>query len=166
MRNKLSLLVLILWSTIILIIVGISYMLIVGYFKIPSALPSPTLLATLHPTATPSPLPPTYTLLPPSPTSTPAPTSTPTLPQPQVIGYSVADRPLELYQFGNGQIEKMIVAGIHGGYEWNTIALADELIDYLETHPEVIPADHTLYILRALNPDGYERSLWRSGSPP
>ena len=163
MRKKLSLLVLILWSTIILIIVGISYLLIVGYFKIPPTLPSPTLLATLPPTATPSPLPPTNTPLPPSPTSTPAPTPTPTLPQPQVIGYSVADRPLDVYQFGNGPIEKMIVAGIHGGYEWNTIALADELIEYLETHPELIPADHTLYILRAFNLDGYERSSWRSG---
>jgi predicted deacylase len=60
-------------------------------------------------------------------------------------------------------MEKMIVAGIHGGYEWNTIALADELIEYLETHTEVIPADQTLYLLRVLNPDGYARSLWRSG---
>ena len=52
----------------------------------------------------------------------------------------------------------MIIAGIHGGYEWNTIILADELILYLETHPGVIPADHTLYVLRAFNPDGYQRS--------
>jgi predicted deacylase len=57
----------------------------------------------------------------------------------------------------------MIVAGIHGGYEWNTIALADEIIQYLETHPEVIPSDQTLYILRAFNIDGYERSSWRKG---
>ena len=57
----------------------------------------------------------------------------------------------------------MIVAGIHGGYEWNTIELADELIAYLETHPEVIPLDQTLYLLPVLNPDGYARSTWRSG---
>jgi len=80
------------------------------------------------------------------------------LPQPQIIGHSVAGRPLEVYQFGNGPIEKMIVAGIHGGYEWNTIELADEMIDYLETHQGIVPADQTLYILRAFNPDGYERS--------
>jgi predicted deacylase len=68
-----------------------------------------------------------------------------------------------VYHFGTGPIEKMIVAGIHGGYEWNTIHLADELIDYLGTHPEVVPSDHTLYILRAFNIDGYERSSWRKG---
>jgi murein tripeptide amidase MpaA len=78
--------------------------------------------------------------------------------EPIIIGHSVTGKPLEVYQFGNGPIEKMIVAGIHGGYEWNTIALADELIEYLETHPEVIPPDHTLYLLRAFNPDGYDRS--------
>jgi len=65
---------------------------------------------------------------------------------------------LEVYQFGDGPIEKMIIAGIHGGYEWNTIVLADELIQYLESHQEIIPPDQTLYILRAFNPDGFERS--------
>jgi len=166
MRKSLAKLILLLWSTITLLIVGISYLLIAGTIKLSPAFPSPTSQASLNPTATPSPLPPTNTLLPPSstclPSATPS-TPTPSVPQPLVIGYSVADRPLEVYHFGNGLIEKMIVAGIHGGYEWNTIALADELIDYLGTHPEVIPPDHTLYILRAFNPDGYERSLWRSG---
>jgi predicted deacylase len=70
----------------------------------------------------------------------------------------VAGRPLEVFQFGSGPIEKLIVAGIHGGYEWNTIVLADELIDYLDTHPGVVPGNQTLFILRALNPDGYARS--------
>jgi predicted deacylase len=62
--------------------------------------------------------------------------------------------PLEVYHFGYGPAQRMIVAGIHGGYEWNTIALADELITYLRQHPETIPEGVTLYILRALNPDG------------
>ena len=51
----------------------------------------------------------------------------------------------------------MIAAGIHGGYEWNTIALADELITYIYENPDVIPGDVTLYILRNLNPDGDAR---------
>jgi hypothetical protein len=50
------------------------------------------------------------------------------------------------------------VAGIHGGYEWNTIALADELIAHLQAHPDLIPPTVTLWIVRALNPDGYARS--------
>jgi len=74
-----------------------------------------------------------------------------------VIGYSVSNRPLEVYTFGNGPNQRMIVAGIHGGYEWNTIALADQLIKYIYDNPDVIPKDVTLYVLRDLNPDGDAR---------
>jgi hypothetical protein len=49
------------------------------------------------------------------------------------IGYSVAGQPLEVYRFGLGKTARMIVAGVHGGYEWK-------------------------YILRSLNPDGEMRS--------
>jgi len=74
------------------------------------------------------------------------------------IGYSVLGRPLEVYRFGHGPSERLIVAGIHGGNEWNTIALADELIAHLEEHPEIIPENVSLYILRSLNPDGEARA--------
>jgi len=93
--------------------------------------------------------------------ATPAPASQPLTPIPAnrlVIGYSVEGRPLEAYRFGNGPLGRMIVAGIHGGYEWNTIALADELLAHLAEHPEIVPADVTLHILRSLNPDGEARS--------
>ena len=74
-----------------------------------------------------------------------------------VIGYSVSGRPLEVYTFGNGEKQRMIVAGIHGGYEWNTIALADELITHIYENPNIIQSDVKLYILRNLNPDGDAR---------
>jgi len=81
-----------------------------------------TLTVTSSPTVRPSvtPLPSA------SPTATPLPTSTPT-PTPQsqgmfIIGFSVSGRPLEVYQFGSGPSERLIVAGVHGGNEWNTIA--------------------------------------------
>jgi hypothetical protein len=77
--------------------------------------------------------------------------------RPMVIGYSVSGRPIEVYTFGNGEKQRMIVAGIHGGYEWNTIALADELIKYVYENPNIVPSDVTLYILRNLNPDGDAR---------
>jgi hypothetical protein len=51
----------------------------------------------------------------------------------------------------------MIIAGIHGGYEWNTIKLADQLIDYIDANPTIIPNSSTLYILPVLNPDGAAR---------
>jgi predicted deacylase len=65
---------------------------------------------------------------------------------------------LEVYTFGQGETQVMIAAGIHGGYEWNTIALADELILYVNEHPEIIPSDMTLFILRNINPDGDARA--------
>jgi len=79
-------------------------------------------------------------------------------PRPIIIGYSVSGRPLEVYTFGQGERQVMVAAGIHGGYEWNTIALADELIIYVNEHPEIIPSDVTLFILRNINPDGDARA--------
>lgn len=74
-----------------------------------------------------------------------------------IIGYSILGRPLEVYQFGDGKNKRMIVAGIHGGNEYNTIALAEELIRYTARHAELVPVDTTLFILRSLNPDGEAR---------
>ncbi|MBL8063423.1 MAG: hypothetical protein JNK32_10410 [Anaerolineales bacterium] len=122
-------------------------------------------------------MPPTFTPLPFSfdlPTITPNPLSTMIVvssPTPFVIqnagllgqasvatvGYSVSGRPIEVYTFGKGERQKMIVSGIHGGYEWNTIALADELIQHIFEHPEIIPSDVTLHIMRNMNPDGDAR---------
>ncbi|MEK7810095.1 MAG: M14 family metallopeptidase [Chloroflexota bacterium] len=84
-------------------------------------------------------------------------TATPS--NPLVIGGSVLGRPLEVYRFGNGSIHRMIIGGIHGGNEYNTVHLADEIIKHLNAHPETIPSDNTFFILRNLNPDGYSRSL-------
>jgi predicted deacylase len=70
----------------------------------------------------------------------------------------VAGRPLEVQRFGNGLVERMIVAGIHGGNETNTILLAKKLIRYYTSHPHKIPAEITLYILPNLNPDGEARA--------
>jgi hypothetical protein len=74
-----------------------------------------------------------------------------------VIGFSVENRPLQVYRFGIGATERLIVAGMHGGSEFNTIQLADLLIAHLQEHHEIVPLDVTLYILRALNPDGEAR---------
>lgn len=80
-----------------------------------------------------------------------------------VIGESVAGRSLVVHRFGGGERARMIVAGIHGGYEWNTTALANELIAFLEEHPEVVPPDITLYVLPVVNPDGSARSRGYEG---
>jgi hypothetical protein len=111
--------------------------------------PTPTLTSTRRPSPT---LPFTQT-----PTASPLPGDV------TLIGYSVEGRPIEVYRFGDGPIERMIVAGMHGGYEWNTIALAGQLIVHLTEHPELVPPDVTLFILRSLNPDGEARSRGVSG---
>ena len=75
-----------------------------------------------------------------------------------VIGLSHAGRPIEVYTFGEGRREYLIVAGIHGGYERNTIELANELIRYIDNHPDIIPRGVTLHIIRNMNPDGEARA--------
>jgi len=76
----------------------------------------------------------------------------------EIIGYSTEGKPLPLYTFGEGDHERMIIAGIHGGDEWNTITLANQVIKYVDQNPDVVPDDTTLYILPNLNPDGEARA--------
>jgi hypothetical protein len=111
--------------------------------------PTVTVTATSTETYTPS-ITPTVTL---TPTETPLPYAS----GPMVIGMSVGGRPIEAYRFGTGPVERLTVHGIHGGAEFNTIVLADQLIADLTNHPERVPAQVTLYIVRSLNPDGEAR---------
>jgi hypothetical protein len=172
-RRKDSVWVIVAWSLNLMGLGGIA-MVVIAYFAlqpVSAAAPSEPEPRSISTAA----LPATYTPNPNSnspvdlPTVTPNPKSTLIVVQtptpfvlvggnkPAIIGYSVSGRPLEVYVFGNGPSQRMIVAGIHGGYEWNTIALADELITYIHKNPDVVPKDVTLYILRNLNPDGDAR---------
>lgn len=112
--------------------------------------PTPTLTAV--PTETPVIQRPSAT---PLPTDTPAPTATtPALGITRTIGFSGQERPIVAYQFKNGPTQLVYVGGIHGGYEWNTILLAYEAIDYFLANPELIPDSVTLHIIPSANPDG------------
>jgi hypothetical protein len=75
--------------------------------------------------------------------STPTPLSLVNEQRPEVIGYSVEGRPLNIYSLGSGELQRVIVAGIHGGDEWNTITLANQLIEYLNQNHDGIPDDVT-----------------------
>jgi hypothetical protein len=48
----------------------------------------------------------------------------------------------------------MLVGGIHGGYELNTVILMNEFLDHLEGNPDMVPPELTLYIIPCANPDG------------
>jgi hypothetical protein len=72
----------------------------------------------------------------------------------KTIGYSVEGREIEVYKFGDGNNEILFVGAVHGGYEWNTVVLAYQMIDYFEANNEIIPDDLSVSIIPSLNPDG------------
>lgn len=89
---------------------------------------------------------------PPTPEFTPTP-ATPTTTQ-AVLGTSVEGRDIKAYTFGTGDTDLLFVGGIHGGYEWNTIVLAYEMIDYFFANESAVPENITVHIIPNLNPDG------------
>src|SRR3989344_1315906 len=72
----------------------------------------------------------------------------------EVLGKSVDDRDIVAYHFGTGSEELLFVAGIHGGYEWNTVLVANQLIEYLGENPDAVPAGVKVTVIPTLNPDG------------
>lgn len=72
----------------------------------------------------------------------------------ELIGKSVEGRPIEAYYFGEGGKKILLVGGIHGGYEWNSVALAYQFIDYFTSMPDQIPKGVQVAIIPSLNPDG------------
>lgn len=88
-------------------------------------------------------------------TNTATPLVTPTLPLIQrfSIGQSHNARPLEVVRFGHGPTRLMLVGGLHAGYAPGTVALAHQVIAYLEENQAAIPATLTLDILPNANPD-------------
>jgi len=75
-------------------------------------------------------------------------------PRQEIIGVSTENRKIESYTYGNGKKKLVFVGGIHGGYEWNSVLLAYQFIDYLNLNKEIIPADLTVTIIPNANPDG------------
>lgn len=81
------------------------------------------------------------------------PVSTTTLPV-KIIGQSVLGRAIESYTFGSGSTTLLFVGGVHGGYEWNSSALAYKFISELSDKTFPIPANLKVVIVPTLNPDG------------
>jgi len=70
------------------------------------------------------------------------------------IGDSAGGRPITSYRFGFGPTPIVLVGGMHGGYEWNSVLLAQEFFAYFTGHEAAIPASISLYIIPNVNPDG------------
>jgi murein tripeptide amidase MpaA len=70
------------------------------------------------------------------------------------IGTSVESRAIEAHVIGSGENNLLFVGGVHGGYEWNSILLAYEMIDHFTANPDEIPENTRMHIIPNLNPDG------------
>lgn len=88
-----------------------------------------------------------------------------------VIGMSVEGRKIDAYTYPSrrrhvaGQGEKRIafVGGMHGGYEWNSVVLAYEFMDYLEANPTAVPDNLTVIVIPSINPDGVYKVVGKEG---
>lgn len=155
-------------------------------------LPTPTLTPTAAAPWTPTPHPATHT---PSPTATAVPPTATVTKVPQVrivrqtlpngvscpfrevqvpegaklVGRSAVCRlPIVSYRIGQGETPLILVGGIHGGYEWNTILLAEKMHDYLLANPQFVPPSLSIYLIPNANPDGLYAVTESAGSfePP
>lgn len=118
----------------------------VGVLATTTRTPAPSTLVAATPTQPPT-LPPTPQPAPPTPTVRP-------LVNVRPLGRSSLGYPLTAYQVGQGSEAVVLVGGLHGGYEWNTILLAYQMLDYFAAHAAEIPPALSLYIIPTANPDG------------
>ncbi|MDO8604600.1 MAG: M14 family metallopeptidase [bacterium] len=81
----------------------------------------------------------------------------------KIIGKSVQGRTINAYVYGNGATHLLFVGGIHGGYEWNSVLLAYEAMDYLKKNPDAVPKKITVAIIPSANPDGLFKVVQKEG---
>ncbi|MFK7805012.1 MAG: M14 family zinc carboxypeptidase [Anaerolineae bacterium] len=123
--------------------------------------PFPT--ATRIPTQTPIPTdtvePTIRATIPPLPTATEiiVPTIEPTavpLTQTYATAFSISGEPITVFEFGTGDTDLILIGGMHGGYEWNTVLLMYEIIDWLNENIDVVPKNMKVSVIPVMNPDG------------
>lgn len=85
------------------------------------------------------------------------------LPLTTVIGKSVEGREINAYTYGRGEKHLVFVGGVHGGYEWNSVLLAYNFMDYLLTNLAYLPNNLTVTVIPVLNPDGVYKVIGREG---
>ncbi|PIR82982.1 hypothetical protein COU19_02870 [Candidatus Kaiserbacteria bacterium CG10_big_fil_rev_8_21_14_0_10_56_12] len=124
-------------SVLVLVLLGVG-----AYFVLQSTLPAPV-----------SPGAETATSTPQTATTTPVATESEATGA-HTIGTSVKGLPIMAYHYGTGATRLLFVAGLHGGYEWNTVLVAYDLIDYLDAHPEAIAPNESVTVIPVVNPDG------------
>jgi predicted deacylase len=86
-----------------------------------------------------------------------------TYPIHSVIGHSVQGRTIDAYRYGDGEKVLAFVGGIHGGYEWNSVVLAYQVMDYLQANPNIIPKNITVIVIPSANPDAVYKVVGKEG---
>ncbi len=81
----------------------------------------------------------------------------------KVLGTSVQGRAIDSYTYGTGETHLVFVGGMHGGYEWNSVLLAYQFMDYLDANPNVIPKNITVAVIPDANPDGVYKVVGKEG---
>jgi len=79
------------------------------------------------------------------------------------IGKSVQGVDIMAYHYGSGEQEIIFIGGIHGGYAWNTVLLAYNIMDYLKANPALIAGNIKVTVIPALNPDGLKKVVGKTG---
>jgi len=98
-----------------------------------------------------------------APPATPPVVVTPAWSTSAVIGKSVQGRAITEYTYGTGPTHLLLVGGMHGGYEWNAVLLAYQVMDYLKANPSAVPANLSVTIIPSLNPDGVFKVTGKEG---
>lgn len=81
----------------------------------------------------------------------------------ETIGVSIEGRKIQVYSYGTGKTHLAFIGGIHGGYEWNSVLLSYQLMDYLAANPDVIPSNITILVVPSANPDGIYKVTGKEG---
>ncbi len=78
--------------------------------------------------------------------------STPQRTSGEILGYSIQNRPIELFTVGTGSQTVLIISTIHGNEDAGT-PLVGKLIGHLKRRPQLLDS-YTILIVPVVNPDG------------
>ena len=77
----------------------------------------------------------------------------------ETIGYSVENRLIEAFKYGDGYKKILFVGGTHAGTEGNAVELMEMWNSYLGNNLHLIPSDYQVVIIPIHNPDGLAKNI-------
>jgi hypothetical protein len=68
-----------------------------------------------------------------------------------------------MWQFGRGETTIVLIGGIHGGYEANSVVLTELLVGYFRDNPQAVLPGMRIVLMPTANPDGMQRGAGLEG---